>query len=81
MAGSFLFCFYRIIDDFDTPQIIRQIIEKRKQKGLTQTELAKQLHTSQAAIARIESGKQNITIGYVENIAKALGCKVKIIFE
>jgi ribosome-binding protein aMBF1 (putative translation factor) len=62
-------------------QIIRQIIEKRKQKGLTQTELAEQLNTSQAAIARIESGKQNVTIGYVENIAKALGCKVKIIFE
>jgi transcriptional regulator with XRE-family HTH domain len=79
--GSFLFCFYRIIGDFDTPQIIRQIIEKRKQKGLTQTELAEQLHTTQAAIARIESGKQNIAIGYVENIAKALGCKVKIIFE
>lgn len=34
----------------------------REEKGLTQGEFAKRLKTSQSAVARIESGNQNITI-------------------
>lgn len=62
-------------------QIQRQIIAQRNQRGLTQSELAQRLNTSQSVIARIENGKQNITIGNLNNIANALGCKVKVTFE
>lgn len=39
----------------------------REQKGMTQHDLAAALNTSQSVVARIESGKQNITL---ENLAK-----------
>ena len=34
----------------------------RDERGLTQGEFAKSLKTSQSAVARIESGNQNVTI-------------------
>ncbi|MFM7088729.1 MAG: helix-turn-helix domain-containing protein [Candidatus Paceibacterota bacterium] len=39
----------------------------REEKGMTQEDLARALGTSQSAVARIETGKQNMT---VENLAK-----------
>ena len=39
-------------------QLIAQV---RQQRGLTQTELAEQLKTSQSAVNRIEKGNQNIS--------------------
>jgi ribosome-binding protein aMBF1 (putative translation factor) len=62
-------------------QIIAQLIEQRNNQGLTQAKLAEKLETTQSVIARIENGKQNITVETLENIASALGCRVKIIFE
>ena len=49
-----------------------QIIEKRLQKGLTQSDLADRIGTKQAAIARIESGNYNLSIKSLEKIAHAL---------
>ncbi len=40
---------------------------------MTQTELARQMGTSQAAIARLEGGKVKPTWETVERYAKALG--------
>jgi ribosome-binding protein aMBF1 (putative translation factor) len=53
-------------------QIQRQIISRRKQKGFTQSELAKLLKTTQSTVARIENGNQNITIENLNRIAEAL---------
>lgn len=54
-------------------RVARQIYEARKRAGVSQPELARRLHTSQAAISRMEAGDQNMTIDIVENIARALG--------
>lgn len=54
-------------------RVAKQIYEARKRAGVSQPELARRLHTSQAAISRMEAGDQNMTIDIVENIAKALG--------
>jgi DNA-binding XRE family transcriptional regulator len=62
-------------------ELITQMTTLRKEQGMTQTELAEKLATTQAAISRIESGKQNITLAYAEEIARALGKKIKITFE
>ncbi|PID51044.1 MAG: UDP-N-acetylglucosamine 1-carboxyvinyltransferase [Propionibacteriales bacterium] len=44
----------------------------RKQQGLTQQDLADRLNTSQSAITRIESGKQNLSLDMINRIATAL---------
>lgn len=54
-------------------RVAQQIYEARKRAGVSQPELARRLHTSQAAISRMEAGNQNMTIDIIENIARALG--------
>lgn len=51
----------------------QSIADLRETKGLTQTELAKALKTTQSAIARMESGKQNISADMLRKVSKALG--------
>jgi UDP-N-acetylglucosamine 1-carboxyvinyltransferase len=50
-------------------QLIYQI---RQDRGLTQTEFAKRLKTSQSAINRIENGKQNLSIDTLGRISEVL---------
>ncbi|MEZ4104511.1 MAG: UDP-N-acetylglucosamine 1-carboxyvinyltransferase [Candidatus Paceibacterota bacterium] len=50
-----------------------KIADLRETKGLTQTDLAKLLNTTQSAVARIESGKQNLSADMLKRISKALG--------
>ncbi len=50
----------------------RLVRDARKQRGLTQTELASVLATSQSAIHRIESGNQNLSLEMINRIAEAL---------
>ena len=49
-----------------------RIAQQREASGLTQAALAKKLRTTQSAVARIESGKQNISAAMVRKIGKAL---------
>lgn len=56
-----------------SPAAIGTLIrEARKQRGLTQQELADQLSTSQSAIGRIEAGKQNVSLDMINRIATAV---------
>jgi UDP-N-acetylglucosamine 1-carboxyvinyltransferase len=48
----------------------------REQKGLTQQDFAKLLKTSQSAVARIESGNQNLTTGEIFKIGEVLHRKI-----
>lgn len=50
-----------------------RIADVRETLGLTQSDLAKKLKTTQSAIARIESGKQNVSADMLRRIGKALG--------
>lgn len=44
----------------------------REGSNMTQSALAKKLHTTQSAIARIESGKQNVSTDMLRKVSKAL---------
>jgi UDP-N-acetylglucosamine 1-carboxyvinyltransferase len=58
-------------------QEIGRVIEgMRKEKGLTQSELAKKIGTSQSAIHRIEKGDQNISLEMVKKVSKELGGQI-----
>ena len=50
----------------------RLIRDARKQRGLTQAQLAQELATSQSAVHRIESGSQNLSLEMINRIADAL---------
>jgi transcriptional regulator with XRE-family HTH domain len=58
----------------DTLKIIGKIIrEIRKQKGLTQEQLAEKAQTTFSYIGGVERGERNITIQTLEKICDALG--------
>lgn len=48
------------------------IKELRERRGITQAEFAEKLKTTQSAIARIESGEQNLTTDMISKISEAL---------
>ena len=50
-----------------------RIADLRESVGMTQTALAKKLKTTQSAIARLESGTQNVSTDMVKRISQALG--------
>lgn len=53
--------------------IATTIIDFREAAGLSQSDLAKKLKTTQSAIARMESGKQNVSADMLRRIGQALG--------
>lgn len=60
---------------------IEAILEARVKKGMTQAQLASKIGTKQSAIARVESGSANPSIGFLQKLADALGKKLVIRFE
>jgi len=60
---------------------VSALIEARIRRGLTQEALARKIKTKQSAIARIESGNANPSIGFLQKLAEALEKKLVIRFE
>ena len=58
--------------------LIRMIIKKRLEKGLTQKELARRIGTKQSAVSRLESGAYNPTLSFLKKVAEALDSELKI---
>jgi ribosome-binding protein aMBF1 (putative translation factor) len=56
-------------------------IEARTRAGLTQQQLAERMHTTQAVIARLESGIVNPSTPTPERLAAATGMRPRISFE
>jgi len=57
-------------------QIGHLIAELRERKGITQAEFAIKLETTQSAVARIESGEQNLTTEMISKISNVLGSEI-----
>jgi ribosome-binding protein aMBF1 (putative translation factor) len=57
------------------------MIEARAKAGLTQEQLAERMHTTQAVIARLESGRVKPSTRTLERLAVATGTKLRIRFE
>ncbi len=53
-----------------------KLAEIRKQKGLTQEELAQKLGVKDITISRYERGERQLTIEKAQAIANALGCTI-----
>lgn len=62
-------------------EIALAFADARKQRGLTQEELAELVGVTQAYIAKLERGDANPTIGHIAGIAAAIWFKLLFQFE
>ncbi|MBX2866578.1 helix-turn-helix domain-containing protein [Candidatus Kaiserbacteria bacterium] len=56
--------------------LIKSIIDKRLEAGLSQKELAEKIGTRQSAISRLEGGEGNPSFKTLRKVAEALGAQV-----
>ena len=61
--------------------LAKAMIEARAHAGLTQDQLAERMHTTQAVIARLESGRVKPSTRTLERLAAATGLRLRISFE
>jgi len=59
-------------------KIIEEIIMARREKNLTQKELAELIGTRQSNISRLESGNYNPTLDFLQKIASAMDKKLEV---
>jgi len=58
-----------------------QLTIKRKQKKLSQEELAQQIGMSETAISNLETGKSSPTADTLKKIGNVLDCPMDVFFE
>lgn len=65
-------------EEFD---LARALIQARTAAGLSQSQLARRMKTSQSYIARIEGGRVRPSTDALERFAQATGTRLRIVFE
>ena len=59
----------------------RELIAARARAGLTQSEVAQRMGTTQSAVARLEGGKVAPSIRSLQRYAQAIGCRLALKLE
>jgi ribosome-binding protein aMBF1 (putative translation factor) len=60
----------------DRSRLVRELTEQRQAAGLSQTEVAARMGTSQSAVARLESGTADVRASTLERYAAAVGGQI-----
>ncbi len=60
----------------DRTRLVRELAEQRQAAGLSQTEIAARMGTSQSAVARLESGTADVRASTLERYAAAVGSQI-----
>jgi len=60
--------------------LIAAMLDARQKSGLTQAQVAERMGVKQPVVAKIESGKSNVSFDTLKRYAHATGCKVKVEF-
>jgi DNA-binding transcriptional regulator YiaG len=60
----------------DRGRLMRDLAARRQETGLSQTEVAARMGTSQSAVARLESGDADVRASTLERYAAALGTEI-----
>lgn len=75
----------RIKAEYDKLQpeftVIQAMIDARRRDGVTQKVLAERVGTKQSVISRLESGRANPTVGFLQKLAQALDTRLEIRFS
>jgi len=61
--------------------VISDVLRLRYDQGLTQTQLAQRMGRQQPSIGRFEAGNTNPTLGFLQDIAEALGARLVVRLE
>ena len=59
-------------------EIIRQVVRERKRQKLTQRELAEKTGLKQSNISRLETGKSNPSLDFLQRVAAGLGKELHV---
>lgn len=62
--------------DGDTSELIGNLTALRHTRGLSQTQVAARMGTSQSALARLESGQSDLRMSTLERYADALNVTI-----
>jgi len=57
-------------------RLVADLTEHRRSAGLSQTEVAARMGTSQSAVARLESGDADVRVSTLERYAAAIGSQL-----
>jgi ribosome-binding protein aMBF1 (putative translation factor) len=57
-------------------RLVRELAARRQASGLSQTEIAARMGTSQSAVARLESGTADVRASTLERYAAAIGGQI-----
>src|SRR5271165_647420 len=60
----------------DRGRMMKELAARRQDAGLSQTEIAARMGTSQSAVARLESGEADVRTSTLERYAAALGTEI-----
>ena len=60
----------------DRGRLVKELAEQRQAAGLSQTEVAARMGTSQSAVARLESGTADVRASTLERYAAAVGGQI-----
>lgn len=59
-------------------ELLAELVANRRAAGLTQSEVAQRMGTSQPAVARLEAGEVDVRMSTVERYAAAVGRRVEL---
>lgn len=59
----------------------RVLIKARIEKGLTQAEIAKRMHTKQSVISRVENAKTVPSLSFLKRLAHVLDATLQVQFK
>lgn len=65
----------------DPGELIDRLSELRRSRGLSQTEVAARMGTSQSALARLESGQADVRVSTLARYAEALDADIGYTFR
>jgi predicted transcriptional regulator len=61
--------------------LTEELVDRRRALGLSQTQVAARMGTSQSAVARLETGTSDVLMSTVDRYASALGWKLEWTLE
>jgi predicted transcriptional regulator len=62
-------------------QLLAELVARRRAAGLSQSQIAERMGTSQPAVARLEAGEVDARMSTVERYAAALGHRMELLLR
>lgn len=72
----------KLYDDYGRQlEISYSLLQMRKRKKMSQSQVAKKVGTTQSNIARMEAGNQNFSVNTLDKLARVFGKQLEVNFR